>query len=75
MYYLAPMPDDVSPLEASRDRRYWAALLDSRTMPGLWLAVDRADQVERATRTLAPGTQPLPQTKQLPERGRSRPGE
>lgn len=63
MYYPcqpAPMPEDVSPLEASRDRQYLLALLSGRVTPGLRLAATRIDTAERATR-------PLPQTQDLSE--------
>ena len=77
MYYPsqpAPMPDDVSPLEANRDRQFLAALLSGRISPALRTAAYRNDSPERATRPLSLGTQPLtqsvPQTQELPGTGR-----
>ena len=76
MYYPcqpAPMPDDVSPLEASRDRQFLAALLSGRISPALRVAAYRNDAPERATRPLNLGPQPSgqppaqspPQTQEL----------
>ena len=75
MYYSyqpAPMPEDASPLEASRDRQYLLALLSGRITPGLRLAAYRVDAPERATRPLSLDTQPLPQTQDLSDAARLR---
>ena len=79
MYYPsqpAPMPDDVSPLEASRDRQFLAALLSGRISLALRQTAYRTDSPERATRPLNLGTQqsgqPLPQTQDLSETSRLR---
>jgi hypothetical protein len=79
MYYPsqpAPMPDDVSPLEASRERQFLAALLSGRISPALRQTAYRNDSPERATRPLNLGAQPvgqpLPQTQDLSETSRLR---
>ena len=77
MYYPcqpAPMPEDVSPLEASRDRQFLAALLSGRISPALRTATYRTDAPERATQPLSLGAHSLvqspPQTQELPATGR-----
>lgn len=70
-YQPAPMPEDVSPLDASRDRQYFAALLSGRISPGIRLAAYRVDSPERATRPLSLGAQPVPQTQELSEASRT----
>jgi hypothetical protein len=68
MHYQAPLPDDVSPLDAHRDRQYWATLLSRSVIPGLRLAAYRIDHSERATKPLRLTTETLPQTQRLVDR-------
>jgi hypothetical protein len=67
MFPPTPMPDDVSSIEASRDRMYWSSvLLTGRMMPGLQLATSRVEAANRQTRPLVVrDSRPTAQTQEL----------
>jgi hypothetical protein len=67
MFPPTPMSDDVSAIEASRDRIYWSSvLLTGRMMPGLQLATSRVAAANRETNPLViRDSRPTAQTQEL----------